>query len=244
VTAEPVARPLRAGEATTELSADLTGIGVWLFDLDDTLYPPERQILKRVSGRIFDYMVRLTGLPEGEARALQLRYLTDHGATLGGLLTDYTIDPAAFLQEVHDVPLDGLDPDPGLRVALERLVGPRYVFTNGSTGHGRRVLEQLGLTDLFDGLFSIEDADLVPKPAPETFAKMVARFGIDPKRTAFFEDTPRNLAPAKALGMTTILVGPRALTSTDDYIDFRAAALGPFLATAHLAQDPKTGTQA
>jgi putative hydrolase of the HAD superfamily len=236
VTAEPVAPPSETGEPATELSADLTGIDVWLFDLDDTLYPSEAQILKRVSGRIFDYMVRLTGLPEDEARALQLRYLNDHGATLGGLLMDYKFDPADFLADVHDVPLDGLDPEPGLRLALERLVGPRYVFTNGSTEHGRRVLEKLGLSDLFSGLFSIEDADLLPKPAPETFAKMVARFGIDPTRTAFFEDTPRNLAPAKALGMTTVLVGPRALTSTDAYIDFRAAALGPFLATAHLAE--------
>ena len=236
MTAEPVAAPVDTGEPATELSADLTGITTWLFDLDDTLYPPERQILKRVSGKIFDYMVRLTGLPEDEARALQLRYLTDHGATLGGLLQDYKFDPADFLADVHDVPLDGLDPEPGLRLALERLQGPRYVFTNGSTEHGRRVLEALGLTDLFSGLFSIEDADLLPKPAPETFAKMIARFGIDPTRTAFFEDTPRNLQPAKALGMTTVLVGPRALTSTDDYIDFRAAALGPFLATAHLAE--------
>lgn len=224
-------------EPATELSADLTGIETWLFDLDDTLYPPERQILKRVSGRIFDYMVRLTGLPEDEARALQLRYLNDHGATLGGLLADYKFDPAEFLADAHDIDLADLNPDPGLRAGLERLVGPRYVFTNGSTGHARRVMDRLGIADLFDGLFSIEDAELLPKPAPETFARMIARFGLNPHRTAFFEDTPRNLEHAKALGMTTVLVGPRALTTDDAFVDFRAASLPPFLATAHLAQD-------
>jgi putative hydrolase of the HAD superfamily len=227
--------PQGEGETTT-IGADLTHIKVWLFDLDDTLYPPEKQILKRVSGRIFDYMVGLTGLPEDEARALQLRYLNDHGATLGGLLQDYKFDPADFLAKAHDVPLDDLTPDPGLRAGLERLVGPRYVFTNGSTEHGRRVLAALGIADLFDGLFSIEDADLLPKPAPATFAKMIARFSLDPAETAFFEDTPRNLEYAKTLGMTTVLVGHRPVEGDAAYIDFRAAALGPFLATAHLAE--------
>jgi putative hydrolase of the HAD superfamily len=234
VTAKAVLPP---GDATV-VGADLRHVRVWLFDLDDTLYPPEKQILKRVSGKIFDYMIGLTGLPEVEARALQLRYLNDHGATLGGLLQDYTFDPADFLAKAHDISLDGLTPDPGLRAGLERLVGPRYVFTNGSTEHGRRVLAALGIADLFAGLFTIEDADLVPKPAPATFARMIARFGLDPAETAFFEDTPHNLAYAKTLGMTTVLVGARAVTDDGDYIDFRAAALGPFLATAHLAGDP------
>ena len=35
---------------------------------------------------------------------------------------------------------------------------------------------------------------------------MVERHGVDPRAAAMFEDLPRNLAPAAALGMTTILV--------------------------------------
>ena len=58
-----------------------------------------------------------------------------------------------------------VDDDPSVRRALERLNGPRYVFTNGSTRHGERVLEQLGVDDLFDGLFAVEHARLVPKPS-------------------------------------------------------------------------------
>ncbi|GAA0651337.1 pyrimidine 5'-nucleotidase [Brevundimonas lenta] len=230
MTAQPV--------ETTELGADLRHVRAWVFDLDDTLYPPERQVLKLVAARIGEFMARATGLPPEEARALQRRYLMDHGAALGGLMQDYTIDPVAFLAEVHDVPLDALEPSEGLRAGLSRLQGPRYVFTNGSRRHGERVLEKLGIADLFDGLFGIEDAELRPKPHPLTFDRMLARFGLNPRCTAFFEDTERNLELAKSLGMTTILVGPTALNSTAPFVDFRAASLPPFLATAHLAGDP------
>ena len=34
--------------------------------------------------------------------------------------------------------------------------------------------------------------------------------GIDPARTAFFEDSVKNLAAAKTLGMTTVLVQARS----------------------------------
>ena len=218
----------------TEIGADLRHVRSWIFDLDDTLYPPERQILKRVSERIGQFMVRATGLPLEEARALQKRYLMDHGAALGGLMKDYTIDPGVFLAEVHDVPLDDLEADEGLRAGLERLKGPRYVFTNGSTRHGERVLARLGVDDLFDGLFAIEHARLAPKPHPDTFALMLDRFGLDPVKAAFFEDTARNLEHAKELGMTTVLVGPHAPASDAPFVHHKTAKLAPFLMDARV----------
>lgn len=227
------------GVDTTEIGADLRHVRSWIFDLDDTLYPPESRFMGLIQQRINDYMVRTVALPAEEALVVQKGYLRDYGTSLAGLMAHYRIDPADFLEEVHDVPLDVLTPDPGLRAALERLEGPRIVFTNGSKRHAERVTEKLGIADLFDGLFSLEDADLIPKPDPRTFARMTERFGVDPTGAAFFEDTLRNLPPAKAIGMTTVLVGPRALDADTAFADHRAAALGPFLATARLAGDPQ-----
>lgn len=223
----------------TELGADLRHVRSWIFDLDDTLYPPESQFMGLIQQRINDYVVRTSGLPADEALAVQKSYLRDYGTSLAGLMAHHRIDPADFLHEVHDVPLDLLRPDPGLRAALERLQGPRVVFTNGSTAHARRVVEKLELADLFDGLFSLEDADLIPKPDPRTFARMADRYGIDPGSAAFFEDTVRNLRPARELGMTTVLVGPHAHDADAPFADHRAAALGPFLATARLPGDER-----
>lgn len=219
------------------IAADLTHVRAWIFDLDETLYSPETQFMGLIQGRINDYVVRTIGLPADEALVVQKSYLNEYGTSLAGLMANYQIQPEDFLAEVHDVPLDLLTPDPGLRAGLERLEGPRIVFTNGATSHAHRVLGKLGIDDLFDGVFALEDADLIPKPDPRTFARMIERFGVDPATAAFFEDTPRNLKPAKAIGMTTVLVGARSITEADNYIDFRAASLGPFLATAKLAGD-------
>ncbi len=227
------AEPVRA----TEYGADLRHVRSWVFDLDDTLYPPGSRFMGLIQQRINDYVVRAAGLPAEEAMVVQKGYLRDYGTSLAGLMAHHRIDPHAFLAEVHDVPLDVLTPDPGLRAALERLEGPRVVFTNGSMAHARRVVEKLELADLFDGLFSLEDADLIPKPDPRTFARMIGKFGLDPATAAFFEDTARNLPPAKAIGMTTVLVGPRARDAETPFADHRAAALGPFLAAAHLPGD-------
>ncbi|MDP1913849.1 pyrimidine 5'-nucleotidase [Brevundimonas sp.] len=229
------AEPVQA----TEYGADLRHVRSWIFDLDDTLYPPESQFMGLIQQRINDYVVRTSGMPADQAMTVQKGYLRDYGTSLAGLMAHYRIDPHDFLAEVHDVPLDLLTPDPGLRAALERLDGPRIVFTNGSMAHARRVVEKLALADLFDGLFSLEDADLIPKPDPRTFARMTERFGVDPASAAFFEDTVRNLPPAKAIGMTTVLVGPHACDAETPNADHRAAALGPFLATARLSGDAR-----
>ena len=220
-----------------EIGADLRHVRSWVFDLDDTLYPPESRFMGLIQQRINDYVVRTAGLPAAQALTVQKGYLRDYGTSLAGLMAHHRIDPHEFLAEVHDVPLDRLTPDPGLRAALERLDGPRIVFTNGSMAHARRVVERLGISDLFEGLFSLEDADLIPKPDPRTFARMTERFGIDPTTAAFFEDTVRNLPPAKALGMTTVLVGPDAHEADAPFADHRTTSLGPFLATARLPGD-------
>lgn len=225
--------------AVSEPGADLRHVRSWVFDLDNTLYPAETLFLRQVEQRINQYVVRTSGLPSDEALSVQKTYLHDYGTSLAGLMEHYQIDPHHFLAEVHDVPLDALAPDADLHAALKQLKGPRLVFTNGSTGHAERVMQRLELTGLFDGVFALEDADLIPKPDPRTFAKMLARFDIDPTTACFFEDTPKNLEPARDLGMTTVLIGPKAFTAEGDHIQHRAASLAPFLAAARLDGDPQ-----
>lgn len=184
---------------------DLSHIRSWVFDMDDTLYPPSQGVMKLVQARINAFMVQAVGLPSDEARALQRQFLDEHGTTLAGLMANYAVDPEHFLRDVHDVPLDSLEPSPRLAGLLAALPGRRFVLTNGARCHAERVLDRIGITDLFDGVFCIEDMDLVPKPAPATFRHFLQRFGVDPHQAAFFDDTPKNLLPAKALGMTTVL---------------------------------------
>ena len=46
----------------------------------------------------------------------------------------------------------------------------------------------------------------MPKPNAQIYPDMLAQFGIEAGRSAFFEDMARNLTPARALGMTTVLL--------------------------------------
>ncbi|MBV9509012.1 MAG: pyrimidine 5'-nucleotidase, partial [Caulobacteraceae bacterium] len=217
-------------------AVDLTHIDVWLFDLDDTLYPPEAGFMRLVERRMTDFVARRTGLPREEAHALQKRYLHEHGTTLAGLMAHHGVEPEEYLDEVHDVSLDCLEPDPALIAAIGRLPGRRLVFTNGHEAHATRVLDKLGLITAFEAVFHIASADYIPKPAPATFAKMVRAHGVDPARTVFFEDSEKNLAPAAALGMTTVLVGARALAAAAPFVHHRTQNLAAFLSAAQVKE--------
>jgi len=218
------------------VSANLRHIDVWLFDLDNTLYPVEAAFMGLIEKKMTAYVARATGLAHDDAFALQKRYLREHGTTLAGLMANHGIDPAAYLAEVHDVSLDSLVPDPALREALGRLPGRRLVFTNADAPHAVRVLDKLNLADRFEAVFHIASADFLPKPNPKTFDKLVADHAIDARAAAFFEDSEKNLAPAAVLGMTTVLVGPNAAVSAAPFVHHRTDRLASFLNAARVKE--------
>jgi putative hydrolase of the HAD superfamily len=216
--------------------ADLRQIEVWLFDLDNTLYPVGNDFMRLIEARMTVFVARELNLPRDEAWALQKRYLHEHGTTPAGLMANHGIDPETFLDDVHDVSLDALTPDPELHAALMRLPGRRLVFTNGDARHSKRVLERLGIDDAFEAIFHIAAAGYVPKPNPATFTRMIAAHAIDPSRTCFFEDSEKNLAPAAAIGMTTVLVGPHAAASDAAFVRYRTTSLRAFLMSARVKE--------
>ena len=214
--------------------ADLSHIDTWLFDLDNTLYPLESGLAAQVSARITEFVIELTGLSHADSHALQKRYLAEHGLTLRGLMLHHGVDPDAYHAWLHHVPLECLSPDPALRQAIARLPGRRLIFTNADAVHAARVLDRLGLGDLFESVFHIGSAAFAPKPAPEAFERIVAAHGLTPATTAFLDDAAHNLAPAAALGMTTILVGADAPPGAAPFVTHRAPDLAAFLAAARL----------
>jgi putative hydrolase of the HAD superfamily len=218
------------------MSADLRHISTWLFDLDNTLYPAESGFMAAIVDRMTDYVQQVTGLPRDEAFRLQKSYLAEHGLTLKGMMLHHGVDPREFHAMFHDMSLDALAHDPELLAALERLPGKRLIFTNADDVHAERVLARLGLAHLFDDVFHIGSADYEPKPSPAAFARITQAHGFDARETAFFEDSERNLAPAAALGMTTVLVGAHAPASSADFVHHRTEKLTPFLADAQVRE--------
>ena len=218
------------------MSADLTHIDTWLFDLDNTLYPAESGFMGELVVRMTDFVEKVTGLPRDEAFKLQKSYLALHGLTLKGMMLNHGVDPAEFHAIFHDLSLAALAHDPALLTALARLPGRRLIFTNADEVHAERVLNHLGLRDLFDDVFHIGSAGYEPKPSPEAFRRMGTAHDVNSTTTAFFEDAERNLAPAADLGMTTVLVGAHAAASSAPFVHHRTEKLAPFLTAATLRE--------
>jgi len=179
-----------------------------LFDLDNTLYPPQRQLFSLIDVRINRYMHEVVGIPDGEVDGLRRRYWADYGVTLQGLIRHWGVDPEEYLEYVHDVDVAGrLGPDGELRAALASVPLRRVVFTNGSRSHADRVLSSLGIGDLFEDIYDIRVASYCPKPFPEPYHKVIEHLGVEARACLMVEDNLENLRTAKGMGMGTILVG-------------------------------------
>ncbi len=216
------------------MTADLTHVTTWLFDLDNTLYPVESGFMGEIERRMTAFVQKVTGLEPDEAYKLQKSYLAEHGLTLIGMMKNHGVDPADFHAIFHDMSLESLAHDPDLVAAIERLPGRRLIFTNADDVHAERVLERLGLSHLFADVFHIGSTGYDPKPSRGAFEAMNAAHAIAPAETAFFEDSARNLEPAAELGMTTVLVGPHAAAVDAPYVHHRTEKLVPFLTGAEL----------
>ncbi|MFA5515917.1 MAG: pyrimidine 5'-nucleotidase [Desulfuromonadales bacterium] len=188
-----------------------------LFDLDNTLYPPERELFSLIDKRINAYMCDVVGIPAGEVDSLRRRYWADYGVTLGGLIRHWAVDPEDYLEYVHDVDVAGrLQLDDALRQMIAGLPLRRAVFTNGSRGHADRVLGVLGLHDLFEEIFDIRVAAYLPKPFPDPYHRVLERLGLPAEQCIMVEDSAANLRTAKELGMGTVLVGDGR---TESFVD-------------------------
>ncbi len=202
-------------------------VDTWVFDLDNTLYPPRIRLFDQIEVRMTRYVMDALGVDRAEADHLRNHYWKVHGTTLAGLMAEHDVDPDPYLVAVHDIDFGVLPPDPGLAVRLAALPGRRVVYTNGSAPYAERVIEARGLSGLFDAIYGVEHAGYRPKPERAAFDAVFAREGVDPKRAAMFEDEPRNLEVPHVLGMRTVLIAPERMPG--DHIQFHAADLGEFL---------------
>lgn len=211
------------------MHANLSHVETWIFDLDNTLYHPSARLFDQIDARMTGFIMRELGIPRAAADELRRTYWQRHGTTLRGLIDGHGIDPAQFLDEVHAIDLSALMPDADLAAAIRRLPGVKIVHTNGARAHAARVLAARGLEGLFDAVYAIEDKDLVPKPQPDAYHRVIRLSGLDPARAAMIEDDVRNLEVPKALGMATIWLCHRVGARAPAFVDRCITRLSRFL---------------
>ena len=192
-----------------EARARFAGVDVWVFDLDNTLYPSDSDLWPMIDARITLFLANLFGIDGMSSRALQKFYYQRYGTTLRGLMLEHDVSPEEFLAFVHDIDRSGLKPNESLASAIAALPGRKLILTNGSREHALRTAEKLGLRDMFEDVFDIVAADLMPKPAGETYQRFFDKHDVEPSRAAMFEDIVQNLLVPHARGMRTTLVTPK-----------------------------------
>ncbi len=200
-------------------------VETWIFDLDNTLYPPESTLFDQISARMTRFVMRELGVGAEEANHLRDVYWKSHGTTLAGLMAVHGMTPEPFMDDVHDIDFSVLSPAPHLARAIDALPGRKIVYTNGPKPYARRVTDALKLTTCFEAFYGVEDASWRPKPERAAFEQVFAKDGLAPGRSAMFEDDIRNLEAPHQMGVSTVLVGDGAAP----HVHFTTRDLAGFL---------------
>jgi putative hydrolase of the HAD superfamily len=206
-----------------------THVTTWVFDLDNTLYPPHMRLFDQIEVRMTDWVMRALNVDRARADHLRAYYWQTYGTTLAGLMREHDVDPGPYLNEVHDIDFSVLKPDTALAHAIAGLPGRKIIYTNACAPYAGKVLSARGLAGLFDAIYGVEHANFHPKPEAQAFATVFAQDGLDPAAAAMFEDDTRNLAVPHALGMRTVHVAPDPAPA--DHIHHHTDDLAAFLAS-------------
>lgn len=186
-----------------------------LFDLDETLYPRAAGVMQEIGRQIRRYIMREYGATWEEADSLARRYHQEYGTSMRGLLLNNDLDVERYLAFVHDLPRDLLQPNQALDALLAELPDEKVIFTNADRPHAERVLAQLGIRRHFSRIIDVVAVGYVPKPSLAAYTACLRLLDAHPAECVLIEDTGRNLAPAKDLGMTTILVDGKPTDQAD-----------------------------
>lgn len=214
------------------IAQDFSHVRAWVFDLDNTLYPPAARLFDQIEVKMTAWVMAELGVDAARADHLRQHYWATYGTTLAGLMQEHGADPHRYLIDVHDISFDNLRADPDLAAQIGGLSGRKIVYTNGSAPYAERVLAARGLTGIFDAVYGVEHANFRPKPERAAFEEIFAKDNLDPQFAAMFEDDTRNLAAPHAMGMRTVHVAPTAEPAahiqyhTDDLTRFLASLRG------------------
>ena len=210
----------------------------WIFDLDNTLYDINLGLFKKISNRITDFIMSKYSLDIDQAKKIQKEYYLKYGLTLRGLIVEKKLEPEEFLDYVHDVEHPELKKNDQLISKIRILEGKKIIFTNATLKHAKKILKILELEDDFDQIIDIKDLEYIPKPDKRSYKKLLKCLNLNKEnldKTIFFEDTVKNLIPAKELGITTVWmknsINEKDFIKNFNFIDYSFNNLNEFLDT-------------
>jgi len=214
------------------VSISRAGLRFAVFDVDDTLYPPDNGLWDELANRIEQYLVERMGVNPADSDTIRSKYYREHGTTLNGLMYEHPeLDPLEYLAFVHDLPYEELlRPDPELNRMLADLPLRKVIFTNADRAHAENVLRHLGIQDHFEAIVDIVALDFVNKPNRAAYKTLLSTLNSPAEACVLMEDSARNIVTARGMGMTTILIRPSGtdLDGAHHHVD-TVHGVGPLL---------------
>lgn len=116
-------------------------------------------------------------MTETEAQVFMEMCVAKYGLTARGLQLHHNIEVHEYLDAVHDslpygkefvtydvlITVEKLQVDTELVKMLSTMKCKKWVFTNAHSKHMKRVMDQLGIAQCFDGVIDIHDMDFQAK---------------------------------------------------------------------------------
>lgn len=174
-----------------------------VFDGDGVLYDTE-PVVCRVQADV----ITALGFPitEADARA----HIGRTGAEFYAAMAErfHTTLPndmnARFVARYEEILADGLDPIPGVRDLIVRLLVPYCLATNSTRSRLDVTLKATGLAETFAGrAFCLDDVTR-GKPAPDLFLHAAKTMGAAPADCLVIDDNVHGIAAGIVAGMRTV----------------------------------------
>jgi putative hydrolase of the HAD superfamily len=200
-----------------------------IFDIDDTLYDVSTGFTASRNGEAVQrFMMEYLDFPDLEsANNIWEEYFVRYHSTAKALVVAEEEGRLPPPKDPTKAKSPRFDPNDlaeywATNLNFERLGSPKkrllqdlkdcklthVAFTNGPRKYAKRVLQELGLFEVFgeERLFAVDDVLPSCKPDKEAFEKIFLKLGVTAEECVMFEDSMKNIRRAKELNMKTVLV--------------------------------------
>lgn len=199
------------------LRHQLENIDVFIFDLDDTLYPHGQFLTSQKFFEILNaYVAEVNGLSLEETNRISKEYLAQgidkdiEDDVIKFWQRDWNFNLRDFNDRIDAVDISHMSPCVQTLTLLEKLPVRKVIFTNAHRTHAERMITHLGLETHIEHVCDYITRGQRVKPMPDIYHELVDRLNVSPEACVMVEDRHVNLRPAKAMGMHTVLVHPNA----------------------------------
>lgn len=183
-----------------------------LLDNDNTLYQVPESLQQEVVGFMLKFIADSIGVTVSVVRDERPRLISQHEttSTAFAFASEFGLD----VSEIEDASYHAIDlnehgvvRDADLREVLMNLGVPISVFSDNCTRYAERVVEALGVKDLFQQIYGDSRYGYKSKVDGVSLGMVCSELGVAPDSVLLVDDNLKVLQQAKAHGLRTALVG-------------------------------------